>query len=239
MMATTVSCIVPVFNGERYLAAALDSVLSQSRPADEIVVIDDGSVDGSAAVIRGYASRVRYIPQEHRGAAAARNRGVELSGGEFLAFIDQDDLWRPHKLERQLASFAADPDLEVCISHVEMLWESARAAERAALGDHRRARRVPGYTTPAMLARRSAFERIGLFDSGLVLADATDWFLRAIDEGLSILLLPEALLVHRMHDGNLSRRAAPGKREFVRLVKATLDRRRRRAADTRRLGASR
>jgi len=239
MTAATVSCIVPVFNGERYLAAALESVLGQSRSPDEIVVVDDGSTDGSAAVVRRYGSRVRYFRQDPRGAAAARNRGVELSGGDFLAFIDQDDLWRPRKLERQLASFAADPGLDICISHAELLWEPARAAERAALGDHRRARCVAGYTTPAMLARRSAFERIGPFDAELVLADATDWFLRAIDRALSILLLPEALLVHRMHDGNLSRHAEPGRREFVRLVKATLDRRRRLAAGRRRVGASR
>jgi len=230
----TISCVVPVFNGERYLAEALDSVLRQTRPPDEIVIVDDGSTDGSAEVVRRYGDRVRYVRQDNRGGAAARNRGVELSGGEFLAFIDQDDLWRPQKLELQLASFAADPSLDICVSHVELLWDPARAEERAALGDHRRARRVPGYTTPAMLARRAAFARIGPLDTRLTLADATDWFLRGIDLGLSIRLIPQALLVHRMHDGNLSRRKEPGKREFVRLVKATLDRRRRLAAGSRR-----
>jgi glycosyltransferase involved in cell wall biosynthesis len=232
----TISCIVPVFNGERYLAQALDSVLGQTRPPDEIVIVDDGSTDGSAGVVRGYGDRVRYVRQDNRGAAAARNRGVELSGGEFLTFIDQDDLWRPQKLELQVASFAADPGLDICISHVELLWDPARAEERAALGDHRRARRVPGYTTPAMLARRAAFARIGPLDTRLVQADATDWFLRGIDAGLSIRLMPQALLIHRMHDGNLSRRREPGKREFVRLVKATLDRRRLAAASRRSVG---
>jgi GT2 family glycosyltransferase len=99
---------------------------------------------------------------------------------------------------------------------------------------------VPGYTTPAMLARRTAFARTGPLDMRLAHADATDWFLRAIDLGLSIRLIPHALLVHRMHDGNLSRRRESGRREFVRLVKATLDRRRRVAAgDGRRAGAVR
>jgi glycosyltransferase involved in cell wall biosynthesis len=227
MTGATISCVVPVFNGERYLAEALDSVLRQTRPPDEIVVVDDGSSDRSAEIVRGYGNRVRYVRQDNRGAAAARNRGVELAGGELLAFIDQDDLWRPHKLELQLASFAADPGLDICVSHVDLQWDSARAEEQAALGEHRRARRVPGYTTPAMLARRSAFARIGPLDTRLTRADATDWFLRGIDLGLSILLIPQALLVHRMHDTNLSRHRESGKREFVRLVKATLDRRRR------------
>jgi glycosyltransferase involved in cell wall biosynthesis len=231
---TTISCVVPVFNGERYLAEALDSVLRQSRPPDEIVIVDDGSTDGSAEVVRRYGDRVRYVRQTNRGAAAARNRGVELSRGQFLAFIDQDDLWQPQKLELQLASFAADPGLDICVSHVELLWDPARAEERAALGNHRRAKCVPGYTTPAMLARRAAFAQIGPLDARLLLADATDWFLRGIDLGLSIRLIPQALLVHRMHAGNLSRHTQAGKPEFVRVVKATLDRRRRLAAGSRR-----
>lgn len=230
MSGPTISCVVPVFNGERYLAAALDSVLAQTRPPDEIVIVDDGSSDGSPEIVRRYGDRVRYVRQNNRGAASARNRGVELCGGELLAFIDQDDLWLPQKLELQLASFAADPGLDICICHVQLRWESARAAERAALGEHRRAGCVPGYATPAMLARRTAFARIGPLDARLTVADATDWFLRGIDLGVSIQLLPQALVAHRMHDGNLSRRRESGKREFVRLVKATLDRRRHLAA---------
>lgn len=228
MSAPTVSCIVPVFNGERHLADALQSVLDQTRPASEILAIDDGSTDGSPDVIARYHGRVRYLRQERGGPASARNRGVSIATGEFLAFIDQDDLWHPEKLERQLACFAENPRLELCFAHVERFWEPELQAEQNASRDHDRGGRVPGYSTPTLLARRSAFERVGPLNAELLFGDATDWTLRAIDGGLEMRLLPDTLLYHRMHGANLTRRREASKAEFVRIVRSTLARRRER-----------
>ena len=228
MSASTVTCIIPVFNGERHLAEAMQSVLDQTHPASEILAIDDGSTDGSSGVIARYDGRVRYLRKERGGPASARNLGVSVATGEFVAFIDQDDLWHREKLERQLACFAEDPRLDLCFAHVELFWEPALQAERDAYRDHGRGRRVPGYSTPTLLARRSAFERVGPLNVDLLFGDATDWTLRAIDGGLAMRLLPDTLLYHRMHASNLTRQREASKAEFVRIVRATLARRRER-----------
>ena len=227
MTHVQVSCIVPVWNGERYLREALDSILTQTRPPDEIVVVDDGSRDGSADIVASYGSRVRYVFQENAGSAAARNRGVVDSRGALVCFLDQDDRWAPRKLEWQIQEIERQPQVDVCIGQVELFWVAELEGEGARYRAHARGLRVQGYTAPAMLVRRAAFERVGAFNPALTFGDATDWFLRAIDLGLRITVLPEVVLYHRMHSSNLTRRRESSKREFVRIVKATLDRRRR------------
>ena len=119
MKAQPVSCIIPVFNGERYLREALDSILAQTHRPFDIIVVDDGSTDGTPAVVAGYGVQVRYVRQPNTGPAAARNLGVRSGGGEFIAFLDADDLWHPEKLARQMTRFREQPDLDLCITHVE------------------------------------------------------------------------------------------------------------------------
>lgn len=230
MSHVPVSCIVPVWNGERYLREALDSILAQTRPPDEIVVVDDGSTDGSAEIIRSCGSRVRCVFQPNAGAAAARNRGVAAARGELLCFLDQDDRWVPRKLEWQMHELEKWPQADVCIGKVELFWVPEMAGEGDRYREHARGYRVHGYTTPAMLVRRAAFERVGYFNPELTFADATDWFLRAIDLGLGIAVLPAVVLHHRMHPDNLTRQREASKREYVRIVMATLKRRRHAAA---------
>src|SRR5687768_12615855 len=101
-MSECISCVIPVYNGERFLTETLESVLAQSQRVDEIVVVDDGSTDGTRALVEGYVaregSRVQYLWQPNEGPAAARNRGIEAATGELIAFNDADDLWHPDKL---------------------------------------------------------------------------------------------------------------------------------------------
>ena len=230
MSTRTVSVIVPVYNGNRYLAAALGSVLGQSCPPSEVLVIDDGSTDPPDAVLAACGPRVRLYRQENRGPASARNHGIRRATGEFLAFIDQDDLWTEHKLALQLARFAAEPALDLCFGHVDLFWEPDQEEEARAYQEHARGRRVPGYTTPALLARRTAFERVGPLDESLRFGDAADWTMRARDAGLQSAMLPEVVLRHRMHATNLTRRRDDSSREFVHVVRTHLGRRREREA---------
>src|SRR4051794_39471252 len=122
MSAPTVSCIVPVFNGERYLREALDSILAQSHSALDVLVVDDGSTDDSAPLAKSYGDRLRYFFQPNAGPAAARNVGLAAARGEFVAFLDADDRWHPHKLTLQLARFGARPELDYCVTHVQNFW---------------------------------------------------------------------------------------------------------------------
>src|ERR1700758_715870 len=108
-MDPRVSVVIPVYNNETYIAAALKSVLSQTRPADEIIVVDDGSTDGTAKVLQSFCNDIRYLYQQNRGEPSARNRGIREAKYEYIAFLDGDDLWRPNKLELQMKYLQQHP----------------------------------------------------------------------------------------------------------------------------------
>jgi glycosyltransferase involved in cell wall biosynthesis len=228
MEGSLISCIVPVFNGERYLTEALDSILAQTYRPLEIIVADDGSTDATAAVVASYGAEVRYLFQANAGPAAARNLGLNTAQGAFVAFLDHDDLWHPEKLTRQVARFQARPDLELCVTHVQNFWIPEMHEDAARFRAHRRPEVVPGYITSTLLARRILFHTVGEFDATLHHGDDTDWFLRAAEHGAIMESLPDVLTYHRMHRTNRSRREATASRkEYVRIIKASLDRRRR------------
>jgi len=225
----SVSVIVPVFNGARFLAEAIDSILGQTRRADEVIVVDDGSTDDTALVAKRYGAVVRYHLQPHGGAAVARNRGVQLAGGTLLSFLDADDLWVPGKLERQLAEFAADPELEAVFGHIEQFQVTPGGA-----GSERRFRFVgeamPGYVPDTMLIRTDAFRRIGPLRAGLEIGEMIDWFARAVDLGLRKQLIPDLLARRRIHEANLGLRGGDDtRRSYARLMMEILRRRRGRA----------
>lgn len=222
-----VSCIVPVHNAAEYLAEALDSVLGQTHRAIEVIVADDGSTDGTRAIAQRHGSGVRWVSQPTAGPAATRNLGLRASRGELVAFLDADDRWHPEKLARQVARLGARPELDVSLTHVQLFWDDPECEEARRYRDHPRAGGVPGFATTTLLARRRAFDAVGLLDAGLWFADSLDWFLRAREQGLVLEILPEVLAYHRMHAGNLTRRREGASRdEFLRVVRAGLVRRR-------------
>ena len=228
MSAPLISCIVPVFNGERYLEETLDSIHQQTYRPVEVIVVDDGSTDGTAAVVAAYGERVIYLYQRNAGPAAARNLGLDRASGELVAFLDADDLWQPEKLARQMAEFEARPDLDLCITQVQNFWVSELKQEEESFRNHRVSKPLPGYAASALLARRSVFAVVGNFNASMEHGHTIDWFLRASDCGMTVKVLPQVLVYRRLHHKNRSRMSAPHSREeFLRLVKAHLDRRRR------------
>lgn len=232
MAEALISCIVPVHNGERYLRQALQSILWQTYGPVEIIVVDDGSTDGSAEILGSYGDTISSIRQANVGPSAARNVGVQAAHGDFVAFLDQDDLWHQEKLERQMLRFRANPGLDLCITQIQLFWAPGLDGEAERFRGHRRSGPVPGYTTTTLLARRKAFEAVGPLDPALWFGTATDWFLRAAERGMTLELLPEVLVFHRMHERNLTRRqSGESREEFLQIVKANLDRRRQRPAD--------
>jgi len=157
--------------------------------------------------------------------------GLKRAQGDFMAFLAADDLWHPEKLSRQISRFQTRPDLDLCVTYVKNFWIPELKEEAERFRDHRISQPLPGYVPQTLLARRALFETVGHFNIALRHADSTDWFLRVIEHGAVIDILPDALVYRRIHQSNLSRRMASASRqEYVELVKTTLDRRRRHMA---------
>lgn len=227
-MPPLISCIVPVYNGEKYLGEAIESILKQSYRRVEIIVADDGSTDGTASIAARYGEQVRYLRQANAGTAAARNLGVRVAKGEFFAFLDADDVWPSDKLDRQMARFQAHPELDFCIAHVQNFWIPQLIEEEKQFRDHRIAKALPGYSTGTLLVRRDFFDAVGKFNTAIKHADDTEWFLRATEQGAVMELLPDVLLYRRLHHTNLSRTKASNSRDqYLQVLKSALDRRRR------------
>ena len=220
-----ISVAIPVYNCERYLAEAIGSALAQTCTPGEIIVVDDGSEDRSAAIVKRFGPPVRYVFQSHCGASAARNRGAKLARGEFLSFLDADDLWAQNKLKLQMACFEEDPVLDLVNGHVEEfispeLDEDAKRRIRCPGG----VLRAPGPAT--MLIRREAFFRVGLFDTGRSIGESIDWYAKATDLGLRSVMLPEVVVRRRLHRDNVSYLDGESRREYLRVVRESLARRR-------------
>jgi len=202
-----ISCIVPVYNGEKYLVEALESIFRQTLAAFEVIVVDDGSTDSTPSVA-SRDPRVKYLRQANAGPSAARNHGIRESRGELLAFLDADDLWHPEKLERQAASFAARPELDISLTHARNFWAPEVRDEEERFGGAR----VGVLPAQSMMARRRVFDRVGLFDVSMVHREVPGWLVHAKHQGVVIETLAEVLCDRRIHESNRSRGAteAPG-----------------------------
>jgi glycosyltransferase involved in cell wall biosynthesis len=227
-----ISCIVPVYNGAHFLGEALDSILAQTYRRLEVIVVDDGSTDATPAVASEYGPLVSYVRQTHAGVASARNRGLAEASGDFVAFLDADDRWHSEKLARQMARFAARPELDLSVTGGQNFWMPGLAEMDERSRDPRYTEPWPGYGSPVtLLARRVAFDTVGPFDPRFTVSEDRDWFIRAAELGLISELLEEVLVYRRLHGANLSDPITPAvaAQVHLQLAKASLDRRRRRA----------
>jgi glycosyltransferase involved in cell wall biosynthesis len=220
-----VSVIIPVFNREAFLAEAVESALGQAGASLEVIVVDDGSTDGTARVAAQFADRIRYVFQENAGPPAARNRGVSLAGGEFLAFLDSDDLWPPGRTGILLDWLNAHPATGVAMGHMKYIpVETSRSPQCAkALAE---TPSVLNYNLSAALIRVSAMRAVRSFDETLRYSDDWDWFVRAREQGIGIDILPDVTLINRRHRENLSNQRAVGDHYTLQMLKKSLDRRR-------------
>jgi len=222
-----VSCIVPAYNGERFLAEAIESILAQSYSNVQLIVVDDGSTDGTPQVAARFEDRITYVRQENAGPAAARNRGLKEVQGEFIAFLDADDLWEETKLERQLARFQERPELSYSVTLTQNFWEEEAKEEEAKFADHRKSKPMPGYVTQTLMVKKEWMDRTGGFDEDLDHGDSADWFQRVDEAGAVGELMDEVLARRRLHRENRSRVHSAGSRdEFLKILKDRLDRRR-------------
>ncbi|MCL7959453.1 MAG: glycosyltransferase family 2 protein [marine benthic group bacterium] len=229
-MRPLISCVVPVYNGERHLEEALDSILAQEWRPIQVIVVDDGSTDRTLEVARKVAERapeVTVVSQANAGPTVARNTGIALAKGDLICFLDADDLWHPEKLVRQARRFEEEPNLDHSVHHIQNFWEEELAAEAEAYQGHARGKPIAGYVTQCLMVRRRAFDRIGTFNTELKHGDSAEWFLRAREAGLRGDLMPDVLTHRRMHAENRSRVQASGSLdEFFGILKQSIDRKR-------------
>ena len=222
-MEPLVSVVIPVFNGERFLRDAVESVLAQQHAPVEIIIVDDGSTDGTADVARSLPERVRYLHQANQGPAAARNRGIELAQGSLIAFADADDLWPIDKFELQLPCLIRDPKIDIVLGRIQqvLLSESIDGPNQA---------QEPAFSVNlgSAVIRKSVFERVGLFDETMRYSEDVDWFMRAREGGASIVTIDAVTLFYRQHEQNMTRGKSTSELNVLKALKKSLDRRRER-----------
>ena len=203
-----VSVIIPVYQGDRFLTEAIESVLNQTYTNYEIIVVDDGSTDNSCGVLQPYLEKIRYIYQENQGVAAARNRGIQMAQGELIAFLDQDDFWLPDKLTLQVACFDTQPELGI----VHCGWRRVNATGHA-LGEVKPWENVPvldlaGWLQwmpillTAIMFQRKSLELIGGLDTKFKQACDVDLVQRLALIGCQTEWVRDILVCYREHDRN-------------------------------------
>jgi glycosyltransferase involved in cell wall biosynthesis len=225
MKATSplISIIMPVYNCGRFLENSISSITDQSYTPVEVIVIDS-SDDHSADFVKKY-EQVRYLFQEKCGLPSALNKGLEIATGDFLGFLDADDAWTSDKLSLQMDALKADPSLDAVFGHHRRFLSEELAGIPGQIRiDEQKV--LPAPFKGAMLIRRESFFRVGLFDTHLQLGDFIDWYKRAMEAGLKFLTLPEVVLLRRIHDDNTSVRNRAAEKDYVRIMKAALDRKR-------------
>jgi glycosyltransferase involved in cell wall biosynthesis len=218
-----VSVVLAVQNGERYLAQAIESVLAQSYLTFEIILIDDGSNDDTEKIARSY-TEVRYFRQANQGLAIARNIGIEYARGQLIAFLSHDDLWLPNKLRSQADYFARAPETQYTVTWFKYFLEPGFGLppgfKPELLG-----KSLIGRIPETVVARRQLFDQIGKFNPDFNFADDVDWFARAKDHGAPMAVIPEVLLLKRLHDSNMTYNSIQNG-ELLGLLKQSIQRQR-------------
>ena len=224
-MKPLVSVMIGAYNAAPYLGEAIQSVLAQDYEPFELIVVDDGSTDGTADVARSF-SQVQVISQENGGNGAARNRAVENASGALYAFLDADDRFTPGKLTLQQAALDEDPGVDMVFGHVrEFLSPELDEDVRAKLRPP--APQPMPWTAPnLMLIRRESFERVGPFTTAVRVGVTVDWFARAAEAGLRYLILPEVVLERRIHTQNNGLRESASRSQYLEVIRQAMERRR-------------
>lgn len=226
--AADITVIIPVYNGALYLAESVDSVRRQTCRPERIILVDDGSTDATPAIAEamrrdGRGSRVDYVRQDNAGPAAALNRGAAMAESRLLAMQAADDIWVPQKIEWQLRALADGADMSFghMRNFISPELDAAAAANLRCPPEP-----MPGCNASTMLIPLETFRRVGPFDERFRIGEFFEWYGRAQDLGLKSAILPEVVVMRRLHGNNhsLSRKGeAVG---YAHALKAILDRRR-------------
>ena len=223
-----VSVVMPAFNAQRYIAEAIRSVLGQTRPALELIVVDDGSTDATRDIVKAHPC-VTYVHQSNAGVAAALNAGCLHARGTHLAFISADDVWSPDKLKLQYEQIRKTPGALV-FGHMQNFISPDIPEDEAGRLQCPPAP-MPAYSAGTLLAERRTFDAVGKFTETYSVGEFLDWYGRANDLGITSIMLEHVLSNRRLHKHNHSK-AVLTKKTYAPVLKALLDRRRLKEKET-------
>jgi glycosyltransferase involved in cell wall biosynthesis len=212
LAAPRVSAVIPTYNHACYVPGAVESVLAQSFDDLEVVVVDDGSTDETADVLRRLGERIRYIPLGHRGLAAARNAGIRAARGRYVAFLDADDLWLPDKVSMQVACLDREPAIGLVYCEAALFNEASPATTtpHSYWAHHPSGKTLPWLLrqnvvpSPTPMVRRELFDQVGLFDETLSACEDWDMWIR-IAQRSEFAYVDRVLAKYRVHATNMSR----------------------------------
>lgn len=220
-----ISVIIPVYNCENYLGEAIESVLAQNYNPIEIIIVNDGSTDNTEQVAKHYSDHIKYIFQKNSGIGSARNTGVDISTGDYLAFLDSDDLWVKNKLGRQMGVVNADNSIEIIYGNVTQFF-SPELFDELKLKYKCPQEPIAGKFAGTMLIKKENFFKVGKFTAHKSVGVDLDWHLRAKEENMNIKILDDILLERRIHNTNTGILQKNSRNDYIQFLKKSLDRRR-------------
>lgn len=232
MQDPTVSVVVAVYNGARFLGEAIRSILAQDYPFVETVVVDDGSTDDSLAIARSFPEVV-CLAREQGGPGAARNLGVEHATGSLVTFLDADDVMWPTRISTQVSYLREHPEFDCVLCLQRFVVDGVDDADVPKADLHGRTEGSGPFEAVtrqeaqplSMMGPRDLFDLVGPFEENIVLHDDGDWLVRAFNQGVRFGTVREILMDRRMHGDNLTLRNSSS-RALLQLVRRKLDQRR-------------
>ena len=220
-----ISVVIPVYNYAQYLNESIESVINQSHLVHELIIVDDGSTDNSSSIASSYPEVILH-KQQHSGISAARNSGAKISTGDYLAFLDADDLWHVDKLTQQVQYLKENAIVKVVYTYIQQFFSQE-------LSDNERAK----YATPpefqngifatSILVEKNVFEQVGEFNETLQSGEFIDWHARLSHLQYQWHVLPQVLAKRRIHNANTFQKNPEAINDYMKVVKAAIERRRR------------
>ena len=230
MTSPTVSAIITVKNGEKYIGSAIESILRQEYPPLEILVVDDSSTDDTLN-IAGSFPKVQLLERTRPGIGNGWNTGIKNASGDLVAFLTHDDLWTANKLKVQVAAIETDREKLFAVSRFEYFLEDENYIP-SGFRPNLLSESHLGLTPHTLLASPEAFDTVGLFDEDLSTGEDTDWFSRAKDLEVPYLIVPQVLLKVRIHKSNTSLNTQENDQNLLEIIKRSIERKKAKKAST-------
>ncbi len=233
-MPSLISVVIPAYNAEQFIGQTIQSVLDQTYPCHEIIVVDDGSTDRTQEVLKKFDGKIHCLSQQNKGPSAARNAGIQAAQGDFICFLDADDLWIPEKLEVQLAFMEANPDIALVCSDYEEFNKEGIVLSSFLAEKHHMFPTFPTVAgplnnafeklvfenfvgTPTVMVRKSCLEKTGVFDEEIRSVEDRDLWLR-ISASYRIACIPRIFCKKRVHQMNVSKQTELAVRGKIRVL---------------------